>query len=135
MKIRSLTAVAALALLGIFDSGATFANTKAEIGRSADQALRRFFSLNPANRALVGKAAGVLIYGHVPSRRALWLLRRVHLCWRKVKVRTSEYVNNLVEQHHRAIKRRCASMAGFKAFANAAIAIAGVELGRRIRKG
>jgi lipid-binding SYLF domain-containing protein len=65
MKIRSLTAVAAPALLGIFASGATFANIKAKIGRSADQALRRFYFLNPANRALVGKAAGVLIHRHV----------------------------------------------------------------------
>jgi len=65
MKIRSLTAVAAPALLGIFASGATFANIKAKIGRSADQALRRFYFLNPANRALVGKATGVLIHRHV----------------------------------------------------------------------
>jgi transposase-like protein len=35
---------------------------------------------------------------------------------------------------HRAIKRRCASMAGFKSFANAAITIAGIELAHRIRK-
>ena len=39
------------------------------------------------------------------------------------------------QQDHRAIKRRCASMAGFKAFANAAITIAGIELAHRIRKG
>jgi transposase-like protein len=35
------------------------------------------------------------------------------------------YLNNIVEQDHRAIKRRCASMAGFKSFDNAAITIAG----------
>jgi transposase-like protein len=28
-------------------------------------------------------------------------------------------LNNLIEQDHRAIKRRCASMAGFKSSANA----------------
>jgi hypothetical protein len=39
-----------------------------------------------------------------------------------------------VEQDHRAIKRRCASMAGFKSFANAAVTIAGIELAHRIRK-
>ena len=44
-------------------------------------------------------------------------------------------LNNLNEQDHRAIKRRCASMAGFKAFANAAITIAGIALTHRIRKG
>ena len=39
------------------------------------------------------------------------------------------------QQDHRAIKRRCASMAGFKSFANATITIAGIELAHRIRKG
>jgi transposase-like protein len=36
---------------------------------------------------------------------------------------------------HRAIKRRRASMAGFKSFANAAITLGGIELAHRIRKG
>jgi transposase-like protein len=76
----------------------------------------------------------VTLDGHVPSRRALWLLRREHPCWRNVKVRTNKYLNNLIEQDHRAIKRRCASMAGFKSFHNAAITIAGIELAHRIRK-
>jgi transposase-like protein len=77
----------------------------------------------------------VTLDGHLPSRRALWLLRREHPCWRNVKVRTNKYFNNLIEQDHRAIKRRSASMAGFKSFANAAITIAGIELAHRIRKG
>jgi transposase-like protein len=37
-------------------------------------------------------------------------------------------------QDHHAIKRRCASMAGFKSFNNAAITIAGIELAHRINK-
>jgi transposase-like protein len=41
--------------------------------------------------------------------------------------------NNLIEQDHRAIKRRCASMAGFKSFDNAAITLPGIELAHRIR--
>ena len=56
----------------------------------------------------------VTLDGHVPSRRALWLLRKEHPCWRNVTVRTCQYLNNIVEQDHRAIKRRCASMAGSK---------------------
>ena len=77
----------------------------------------------------------VTLDGHVPSHRALWLLRREHPCWRNVKVRTNKYLNNIIEQDHRAIKRRCASMAGFKSFANAAITISGIELAHRIHKG
>ena len=64
----------------------------------------------------------------------MWLLRREHPCWRNVKVRTSKYLNNVIEQDHRAIKRRCASMAGFNSFDNAAITIAGIERAHRIRK-
>jgi transposase-like protein len=52
----------------------------------------------------------------------------------KVEVRTCKYLNNIVEQDHRAIKRRCASMAGFKSFENASIALSGIELAHRIRK-
>jgi transposase-like protein len=77
----------------------------------------------------------VTLDGDVPTRRALWLLRREHPCWRNLKVRTCKYLNNIVEQDHRAIRRRCASMAGFKSFANAAITIAGIGLAHRIRKG
>ena len=45
-----------------------------------------------------------------------------------------KYLINVIEQDHRAIKRRCASMKGFKAFANAAVTIAGIELAHRIHK-
>ena len=76
----------------------------------------------------------VTLDGHVPSHRALRLLRREHPAWRRVKVRSSKYLNNIIEQDHRAIKRRCASMKGFKSFANAAVTIAGVELAHRIHK-
>jgi transposase-like protein len=51
-----------------------------------------------------------------------------------VEVRCSKYLNNIVEQDHRAIKRRCASMTGFKSSANASIKISGIELAHRIHK-
>ena len=43
-------------------------------------------------------------------------------------------LNNLIEQDHRGVKQRIATMLGFKGFATAAI-IAGIELMHRIRKG
>ena len=49
-------------------------------------------------------------------------------------VRCSRYLNNIVEQDHRAIKQRCASMLGLKSFRTAAITFAGIELANRIRK-
>jgi transposase-like protein len=46
------------------------------------------------------------------SYRALRLLGSENPKRRSVVVRCSRYVNNIVEQDHRAIKRRCASMLG-----------------------
>jgi transposase-like protein len=51
------------------------------------------------------------------------------------KVRSSKYLNNLVEQDHRNIKSRTNVMLGFKRFRSAATTIAGIELMHRIRKG
>lgn len=76
----------------------------------------------------------VTLDGHAPSRRALWLLRRDALFWRHVEVRTNRYQNNIVEQDHRAIKRRCSAMHGFKSVPAATVAIAGIRLAHRIRK-
>jgi len=76
----------------------------------------------------------ITLDGHVPSHQALRLLRREDHRWKYVLVRSCPYLNNIVEQDHRAIKRRCASMLGFKSFGNAAITLAGIELAHRIRK-
>jgi transposase-like protein len=51
------------------------------------------------------------------------------------KMHLSNYLNNLIEQDHRGVKSRIAPMLGFKRFKTAAVAIAGIELLRRIRKG
>jgi hypothetical protein len=55
--------------------------------------------------------------------------------WRRVEVRARRYLNNVVEQDHRAIKQRCAPMLGLKSFPSAAVTLAGIELAHRIRKG
>jgi transposase-like protein len=54
--------------------------------------------------------------------------------WKYVEVRSCKYLNNILEQDHRAIKRRCVSMTGFKSFASASITISGIELAHRIHK-
>lgn len=53
----------------------------------------------------------------------------------ETKIRTSEYLNNLIEQDHRRVKQRIYPMLGFKSFANAATAISGIELAQKIGKG
>jgi len=63
------------------------------------------------------------------------LLRKENPNLRGVVIRSSRYLNNIVEQDHRAIKRRCAPMLSLKSFRTAAITLAGVELAHRIRKG
>jgi transposase-like protein len=72
--------------------------------------------------------------GNAATHRALRLLRQESPVWRSVVMRCSRYLNNIVEQDHRAIKRRCASMLSLKSFRTAAVTLAGVELVHRIRK-
>jgi hypothetical protein len=72
--------------------------------------------------------------GNAASHRALRLLRQEDPEWRTVVVRSRRYLNNIVEQDHRAIKRRCAPMLALKSFRTAAVTLAGVELAHRIRK-
>src|SRR5580692_1378900 len=72
--------------------------------------------------------------GNAASHRALRLLREENPEWRSVLVRSRRYLNNIVEQDHRAIKRRCAPMLALKSFRTAAVTLAGVELAHRIRK-
>jgi transposase-like protein len=72
--------------------------------------------------------------GNAASHRALRLLRQENPKWRSVVVRSRRYLNNIVEQDHRAIKRRCAPMLALESFRTAAVTLAGVELAHRIRK-
>ncbi len=52
-----------------------------------------------------------------------------------IAMRQSKYLNNIVEQDHRAIKRVTRPMLGFKTFRCARIIIAGIETMHMIRKG
>jgi len=49
--------------------------------------------------------------------------------------RHSKYLNNIVEQDHRAVKRKVRPMLGFKSFWGARCTIAGIEVMHAIRKG
>lgn len=52
-----------------------------------------------------------------------------------IELRQSKYLNNIVEQDHRAIKRRVRPMMGFKTFNTARRLIAGIETMHMIHKG
>ncbi len=52
-----------------------------------------------------------------------------------IVIRQVKYLNNIVEQDHRVIKRVTGPMLGFKSFQSAKNILAGIELMHMIRKG
>jgi putative transposase len=52
-----------------------------------------------------------------------------------IKIRQSQYLNNRIEQDHRAVKRRVRSMLGFKSAASARVILSGIEMVHMMRKG
>ena len=52
-----------------------------------------------------------------------------------ILMRQNKYLNNIVEQDHRAIKRIVRPMLGFKSFRCASILLAGIETMHMIKKG
>jgi transposase-like protein len=76
----------------------------------------------------------ITLDGYAASHRAVREMRTDGLLPKRTVVRSSQYLNNLIEQDHRGVKSRTRPMLGFKNFKSAAITIAGVELLRRIHK-
>jgi transposase-like protein len=72
--------------------------------------------------------------GYAASHRAVRELKVDGLLPTDTKLRSSKYLNNLIEQDHRRVKQRIAVMLGFKQFHHAAITIAGIALMHRIHK-
>jgi putative transposase len=52
-----------------------------------------------------------------------------------IRIRQSQYLNNRIEQDHRAVKRRVRSMLGFKSAASARVILSGIEMVHMMRKG
>ncbi|CAB3742563.1 hypothetical protein LMG27174_06886 [Paraburkholderia rhynchosiae] len=77
----------------------------------------------------------ITLDGYAASHRAVRELKVDGLLPEDTQVRSSKYLNNVIEQDHRNIKFRTNAMHGFKRFRHAAVTIAGIELAHRIRKG
>jgi transposase-like protein len=77
----------------------------------------------------------VTLDAYAASHRAVVDLKNSGELPKRVQVRSSKYLNNLVEQDHRRIKHRIGPMLGFKRFDNATVTISGIELAERIKKG
>ncbi len=99
-----------------------------------DRAAAQAFFEQAAGRRESGFPDKINVDGYTATHLALRNLANKDRRWRSVEVRSNRYLNNIVEQDHRAIKRRCASMLGLKSFRSAAITLAGIELAHRIRK-
>lgn len=77
----------------------------------------------------------ITLDGYAASHRAVHELPAQSLRWKETRLRSSKYLNNMIEQDHRGVKLRIKPMLGFKVFDRAAVTIAGIELLHRIRKG
>jgi transposase-like protein len=73
----------------------------------------------------------ITLDGYAASHRAVREMKTDGQLPADTKVRSSKYLNNLIEQDHRGVKLRIAPMRGFKWLRTAAIVIAGIELLRR----
>jgi transposase-like protein len=79
--------------------------------------------------------ATITLDGYAASHRAVREMKADGQITDDTKLRSSKYLNNLIEQDHRGVKLRIGPMLGFKRFRTAAITISGIELLRRIHKG
>jgi len=65
---------------------------------------------------------------------AIRTINRRALSVKKIKIRRVKYLNNIVEQDHRTVKRRIGITTGFKEFESAQRTLAGIEIINIIRK-
>ncbi|BCG05207.1 hypothetical protein PPGU19_097750 (plasmid) [Paraburkholderia sp. PGU19] len=70
----------------------------------------------------------ITLDGYAASHRAVREMKTDGLLPEDTKVRSSKYLNNVIEQDHRHIKSRTNVMLGFKRFRDAATTISGIEL-------
>jgi transposase-like protein len=76
----------------------------------------------------------ITLDAYAASHRAIRELKSEGSMSRRVRVRSSKYLNNIVEQDHRRIKQRIGPMLGFKRFDTATVTIRGIELAEKIKK-
>jgi putative transposase len=80
-----------------------------------------------------GLAEKIMIDQSGSNTAAIHRYNKVHKT--DIVIRQSKYLNNLVEQDHRAVKRVVRPMLGFKSFWAACCTIGGIEVMHAIRKG
>jgi transposase-like protein len=102
-------------------------------GRRDVGAAKAFF--RKAMKSEKSSPGTITLDGYAASHRAVREMKADGELNGNTKVRSSKYLNNLIEQDNRGVKSRLGPMLGFKRFRTAAITIAGIELVQRIKKG
>jgi transposase-like protein len=109
-------------------------------GRTVDFHLSRKRDVNAAKAFLRKAMKGqriptkITLDAYAASHRAVAELKDNGEVPQRVPVRTSKYLNNLIEQDHRRVKQRLRPMLGLKSFRTAAVIISGIELAEKIKK-
>ncbi len=96
-------------------------------------AAKAFFAKAITSQGLAPKT--ITLDGYAASHRAVREMKADEALPKETTLRSSKYLNNLIQQDHRNIKSRINAMLGFKRFGNTATTIASIELMHRIRKG
>jgi transposase-like protein len=110
-------------------------------GQTVDFFLSRNRDVNAAQGFLrsamknTRKPTKITLDAYAASHRAVREMKEIGELPQRVKVRSSQYLNNLIEQDHRRVKQRIRPMLGFKRFDNAVVTISGIELAEKIKKG
>ena len=110
-------------------------------GRTVDFFLSRNRDVNAA-KAFLREAmkntrhpTKITLDAYAASHRAEREMKETGELSKRVRVRSSQYLNNLIEQDHRRVKQRVRPMLGFKRFDFAVVTIGGIELAEKIKKG
>jgi transposase-like protein len=110
-------------------------------GKTVDFYLSRKRDVNAAKaflrKAMQGQPVPtkITLDAYAASHRAVADLKDAGHLPKRVLVRSSKYLNNLIEQDHRRVKHRLGPMLGLKSFRTAAVVIGGIELAEKIKKG
>jgi putative transposase len=96
-----------------------------------EQAAKKF--LTKAIRRHGGAPETITIDGSAANEAAIKSYNEEH--GTAITIRKIKYLNNIVEQDHRAVKRVTRPMLGFKSFDAAQSTIAGIEMMHMLRKG
>lgn len=98
-------------------------------------AARRFFKRAVGTNGIPDRIAIDKSGANLAGLQSLNVTLKFTKAGRIIDIVQSKYLNNIVEQDHRFIKRITRPMLGFKAFHSAAATLAGIETAHMIRKG